>query len=74
MEFQKISPDAFPPTKGSIEAAGFDLSSIHDCIVKSRDKAIISTGLKIKLPSGCYGRIAPRSGLTTKHFIDVGGM
>ena len=25
------------------------------------------------LPSGCYGRLAPRSGLAHKNFIDVGG-
>ena len=26
----------------------------------------------IALPPGCYGRIAPRSGLALKKFIDVG--
>ena len=24
------------------------------------------------LPDGCYGRIAPRSGLAAKHHIDIG--
>lgn len=24
------------------------------------------------IPSGCYGRVAPRSGLAVKNFIDVG--
>lgn len=24
------------------------------------------------IPEGCYGRVAPRSGLAVKHFIDVG--
>ena len=27
---------------------------------------------EIALPPGCYGRIAPRSGLAIKKFIDVG--
>ena len=30
------------------------------------------TDLAIQLPNGCYGRIAPRSGLASKKFIDVG--
>ena len=28
--------------------------------------------VQIALPPGCYGRVAPRSGLAVKHFIDVG--
>ncbi|VDP23148.1 unnamed protein product [Schistosoma margrebowiei] len=31
------------------------------------DKSIL-----IELPEGCYGRVAPRSGLALKHGIDVG--
>lgn len=30
------------------------------------------TDIQIELPSGCYGRVAPRSGLAAKNFIDVG--
>jgi dUTP pyrophosphatase len=33
---------------------------------------MISTGLQIQLPEGCYGQIAPRSGLAYCH-IGVGG-
>ena len=29
--------------------------------------------MQIKLPEGCYGRIAPRSGLALAHHIDIGG-
>jgi dUTP pyrophosphatase len=36
------------------------------------EKAIVKTDIQIALPSGCYGRVAPRSGLAAKHFIDVG--
>lgn len=32
----------------------------------------MSTGLRVAIPAGHYGRIAPRSGLALKHFIDVG--
>lgn len=33
---------------------------------------IVKTGISIALPEGCYGRIAPRSGLAAKHHIDIG--
>lgn len=39
----------------------------------ARGKQLIKTDLQIELPSGCYGRVAPRSGLAVKNFIDVGG-
>ena len=33
---------------------------------------MVSTGLRVLCPDGTYGRIAPRSGLASKHCIDVG--
>ena len=36
------------------------------------DETVTKTGLAISMPPGCYGRIAPRSGLAIKEFIDVG--
>lgn len=33
---------------------------------------MISTGIAMAIPTGNYGRIAPRSGLAVKNFIDVG--
>jgi dUTP pyrophosphatase len=47
--------------------------SAYDVTVPARGKELIKTDLQIELPTGCYGRIAPRSGLALKHHIDVGG-
>ena len=33
----------------------------------------METDLAIRVPTGCYGRIAPRSGLALHHHISVGG-
>ncbi|XP_066262534.1 deoxyuridine 5'-triphosphate nucleotidohydrolase [Euwallacea similis] len=72
LKYTKVIPEAFPPTKGSEKAAGYDLKSAVNVVVPARGKYLVDTGLKIELPEGCYGRIAPRSGLAVKNFIDVG--
>lgn len=46
--------------------------SAEDKIVPSKGKVVVPTDLSIAVPVGTYGRVAPRSGLAVKHFIDVG--
>lgn len=46
--------------------------SAYDCVVPAHGKALVKTDLAIKVPSGTYGRVAPRSGLAWKNFIDTG--
>ncbi|MBZ3869479.1 Deoxyuridine 5'-triphosphate nucleotidohydrolase, mitochondrial [Sciurus carolinensis] len=70
--FVRLSEYATAPTQGSKRAAGYDLHSAYDYIVPPMEKALVKTDTQIALPYGCYGRIAPRSGLAAKHFIDVG--
>ncbi len=41
-------------------------------IVPAKGKAIVPTDLSVACPRGTYARIAPRSGLAVKNFIDVG--
>lgn len=72
LQVKKLSPDAQLPKRGSEHAAGYDLSSSVDCTVPAHGKALVKTGLSLAIPSGHYGRVAPRSGLAAKHFIDVG--
>ena len=40
-------------------------------VVPAHGKVLVKTSLVMALPPDCYGRIAPRSGLTLKKFIDV---
>lgn len=72
MLVKKLSEYATLPTKGSSLAAGYDLYAAADYTVKARGKEMVRTDLSILLPSGTYGRVAPRSGLAWKHSIDVG--
>ncbi|CAD7699265.1 unnamed protein product [Ostreobium quekettii] len=72
LRVKKLCEHAVLPRRGSPGAAGYDLSSADDFVVPSRGKALIKTGLAVGIPSGTYGRVAPRSGLAIKNFIDVG--
>ena len=48
------------------------LCSAYDQIIPARGKAVVKTDLAVAIPSGTYARVAPRSGLAVKHFIDTG--
>ena len=41
-------------------------------MIPSKGKGVVQTGLAVPLLSGVYARIAPRSGLAVKKFIDMG--
>ena len=51
---------------------GFDLELRDNIHFSAHGRLLVSTGISIAVPSGYYGRVAPRSGLAVKHFIDVG--
>lgn len=68
--YKLLSPLAKVPTKGSKDAAGFDLYSISDVTIAPGIRVIVPTGLAVVIPKGYYGRVAPRSGLS-RQGIDV---
>ncbi|KAL9246995.1 hypothetical protein vseg_020470 [Gypsophila vaccaria] len=72
LKVKKLSDKAVVPSRGSHLAAGYDLSSAVETKVPARGKALVATDLSIAVPEGTYARVAPRSGLTWKHSIDVG--
>lgn len=72
LQVKKLVSNAILPKRGSEFAAGYDLYSVEDKIIPKKSKALISTGISVAIPYGNYGRIAPRSGLAAKNFLDVG--
>ncbi|WWC86379.1 uncharacterized protein L201_001255 [Kwoniella dendrophila CBS 6074] len=72
MDVQLLSDRGTLPTLGSDFAAGMDLYSAESKTVPARGKALIDLQLSIAVPKGHYGRIAPRSGLASKHSIQTG--
>ena len=67
-----LNKDAKTPTCGSSFSVGYDLYSSEEKVVTKRQRCMVSTGIAIGIPTGTYGRVAPRSGLAAKHGIDVG--
>jgi dUTP pyrophosphatase len=73
LRYVKLTENVLPPTRESSSLAGLDLRSAHDVLIPASGNGLITTDLAIQLPCGCYGRIAPHSGLALQHNIDVGG-
>ncbi|MBZ3879244.1 Deoxyuridine 5'-triphosphate nucleotidohydrolase, mitochondrial [Sciurus carolinensis] len=72
LHFVWLSEHAMALTRGPKRAASYDLYSAYNYIVPPMEKALVKPDIQIALPSGCYGRIVPHSGLSAKHFRDVG--
>ena len=66
MKIKFLSNKAKLPTKGSEEAAGWDLYAATDTIIAPHSTAKISTDIAIEIPAGYFGAVFARSGLATK--------
>jgi len=71
-QIKKLSSKARTPTRGSKLAAGYDMYASKDTVVPAKGKVLVETDIAMAVPTGTYGRIAPRSGLAVKSFIDTG--
>ncbi|KAF2218047.1 hypothetical protein CERZMDRAFT_21015, partial [Cercospora zeae-maydis SCOH1-5] len=72
LQVKLLSETAKPPTRGSSFAAGFDLYASKEAVIPAKGKVLVDTDISIAVPVNTYGRVAPRSGLASKHSIDVG--
>jgi len=70
VKIKKLNVNATIPVWNN-KSAGCDLSSTEFHTLIPGERKLFKTGLSIAIPSGLYGRIAPRSGLAFKHGIDV---
>ena len=68
MNFKRLNNLAKIPTRGSKEAAGWDLyaATEYDIFIKPHQTVKIDTGIAVALPEGTFGAIFARSGLATK--------
>lgn len=76
IKFKKLSPDATTPTRGSNDAAGYDLYAnnydfAHDLkdwtlMILPGETVKVYTDIAIEIPNGYFGGIYARSGLACK--------
>jgi dUTP pyrophosphatase len=71
VQIKKINDKAVVPVYATIHCAGADLCSTEFAILRVGERRLFKTGMSLAIPSGVYGRIAPRSGLALKGGIDV---
>jgi len=69
IQFVKLTEHALTPTWESPRSAGFYLLNPYDTTVFAIGKELVWMDLQIKLPEGCYGRIAPRADLALFHHM-----
>jgi dUTP pyrophosphatase len=84
---RKLADDAKLPTRATEYDAGYDLYAQCGGTIESRDRAIVGTGISIRMPDtvmsfyspdtesfDCkvYGSIRSRSGLSAKYGVEVG--
>lgn len=73
LKIKRLSSEAKIPTKANGADAGYDLYAVSPIVLDPMQRALVFTGIALEIPSGFYGRIAPRSGLALKGGIDVLG-
>jgi dUTP pyrophosphatase len=72
LQVKFLSELAKAPSRSSAFAAGYDLYAAKPAAVPAWGKVLVDTDISIALPAGTYGRVAPRSGLASKHSIHTG--
>ena len=55
------------------QSVGYNIQSVGPTSIQLNSRMDLNTGLSMEIPTGMCGRMAPRSGLSLKHGIDILG-
>ena len=72
VRIQKLDPRARIPSRGSAQAAGYDLYAClpaPELTIAPHTNCRVGTGLAIAVPEGYFGAIFARSGLAAKQWL-----
>lgn len=71
LKVRLLDGDGRLPVRSNPTDAGADLFSAESLMIHPGERATVSTSIAVEIPEGFYGRVAPRSGLASKHGVDV---
>jgi len=69
IKIKRLNPNAKIPTRGSEQAAGYDIYACLDtqtATIPAHKTVKVSTGISMAIPEGYFGAIFARSGLASK--------
>lgn len=68
IQIKKLNDNAMIPTRGSQQAAGYDLYACteNDIVIAPHSSIKIGTGVSLAIPEGYFGAVYARSGLSAK--------
>lgn len=70
IKIKKLYKDAMIPSRGSEQAAGYDLyaclGGFEECEISPNTTMKVGTGIAAEIPEGYFGAVFARSGLATK--------
>lgn len=69
-----LTSDAIFPERKTLGSAGYDLFANKDFILLPFHREWISTGISISLPQGLFGRILPRSSVSSLYVDTCAGV
>lgn len=71
IKFKKLFNDTTLPERKSSEAAGMDIYSYKEVLLKKNEVVLVSTGFSMEIPVGFFADVRPRSGFSTKNKIII---
>jgi dUTP pyrophosphatase len=71
MRFFRLGENASLPSRGSADAACYDIASAEDVVLCSGEQHMFSTHVGVEMVQGTSGKLCPRSKLANKFGISV---
>ena len=71
LQVRRVHAEATLPTRAYEGDAGLDLAACERVELGPGERAVVSTGLTVAIPTGHAGFVQPRSGLAARHGIAV---
>lgn len=71
MKIKLTRSDAWMPSYATEDAAGFDLKSAENVVIRGNEHELVDTGVAMAIPKGFVGLLFPRSGNAVKKSLNL---